>query len=347
MTFEYNLHGVLGIRSNFDLGNYFLGINYFREHTASPDLTIVLANEFRPNLNKAYRVGEAYYGSDHADWVYYEQARHGILTLRILLRYVMTDSKSTELWANKTYRLSFFLWLRLIGIAWNLIRLKLLQRDHALVHAACLSHLDTGVLLPAYGNTGKTLTTLMATRNPDWKYLSDDMALVDSRSHAYSFPTQQNLASLRNAGIRVDASPSKRFRVLFNRILRSVPMLSFHVFPDLVLYDPREIFQTRIKTSTDLKLVVFLQRGPDGWHQIDHSTALSKLLAINSAEFGGSPEILWTYSYFNPSLNLSSAARLETKIMSDMLERTDCYVLTARSASTFPHLLSELVKKTA
>jgi hypothetical protein len=341
MTFDYNLHGV-GIRSNIDLG-----MNYFRVHKASADVKFVLASDFRPNLNRACRLGGAYYGIDYADWVYYEQARHGILTLRILLSDLMVDGKSTELWANKTYRLSFFLWLRLLGIAWSVIRLKLLQKDRALIHAACLFHPDKGILLPAYGNTGKTLTTLLATRDHEWSYLSDDVALIDSASRAYCYPTQFALESLRNAGIRVDASPSRRFRALFNRVLRSVPMLSLHVFPELVLYDAQEILQTRIKTSTDLNLVVFLQRGPEGWHQIDHPTALSKLLAINSAEFGSSPEILWTYSYFNPSLNLWSLARLEAKIMSDMLERTDCYVLTARSASTFPHLLSELVKKTA
>jgi hypothetical protein len=342
MTFEYNLHGVLGIRSNIDLG-----MNYFRADVASPDVTIVLANDFMPNLNKACRVGEAYYGSDYANWVYYEQGRHGILTLRLLLSDLMADGKSTGLWANKTFRLSFFLWLRLLSIAWSVIRLKLLQKDRVLVHAACLSHSDKGVLLPAYGNTGKTLTTLLATRDHEWDYLSDDIALVDSGSHAYCFPTRLTLESLRSAGICVDVSPSSRIRALFNSVLRSVPMLSLHVFPELVLYDTQEILQSKIKTSTDLKLVVFLQRGPDGWHQIDRSTALSKLMAINSAEFGGTPEILSTYSYFNPSLNLSSAARTEATIMSDMLQRTNCYVLTARSAPTFPHLLSELVKKTS
>jgi hypothetical protein len=137
----------------------------------------------------------------------------------------------------------------------------------------------------------------------------------------------------------------KKVKVLFNRALGHIPLLSVHLFPEQVLFDAQEILQGGVKTSTDVSLVVFLQSGPEGWYQIDHERALMKLLAINLTEFGYCPELLLAYSYFNPSLNLQKMGEIEREIVSKVLRRADCYVLNAMDPSRFSQLLAGLVNK--
>jgi hypothetical protein len=339
MRFEYDLHGALRIRSNIDLG-----MNYFKKPVASADLVVNFVNDFTVNLDGAYQLGELYHGAESKDWVYYEQLMRG-MKLKVLLRDVLGEGKSTEIRANRIFHVTYAQWIRLLSIVWNTIRLKLLQRGQALVHSACLSNSGTGVLLAAYSNTGKTLTALLSTRKREWEFLSDDTTLLDAKSRAYCFPTDFTVESLRRAGIYMEVPRRKKVKVLFNRTLGHIPLLSVHLFPEQVLFDAQEIFQSAIKTSTDVSLVVFLQSGPEGCYQISHERALMKLQAINLTEFGYCPEILLAYSYFNPSLNLQKMDQIELKIASNVLRKADCYVLNARDPSRFSQLLPGLVNK--
>ena len=69
-----------------------------------------------------------------------------------------------------------------------LLRFAFVDRGYVLLHAACMDVDGRGVMLSARTDTGKTGTVLKLLRTHHWRFLSDDMTIVDCAGNAKSYP---------------------------------------------------------------------------------------------------------------------------------------------------------------
>jgi hypothetical protein len=123
-------------------------------------------------------------------------------------------------WVDKVYMNAIGVFLQ-AQVLEPIMYLKLLEEGILFMHAGGVTKGDMGILLPAYGGTGKT-TLSMALLNQGHKLLGDDLLLVDIAKgvvHPYARPLHiftYNVRNLRGARI-----PFKyKFAVYAKNVLR-------------------------------------------------------------------------------------------------------------------------------
>jgi hypothetical protein len=146
-----------------------------------------------------------------------------LFTFNYLVRGV--DTKNVTIffkrhWVDKVYMNAIGVYLQ-AQVLEPIMYLKLLEEGILFMHAGGVTKDGKGILLPAYGGTGKT-TLSMALLNQGHKLLGDDLLVVDIAAgivHPYARPLHiftYNVQNLRGATI-----PFKyKFAVYFKNVLR-------------------------------------------------------------------------------------------------------------------------------
>lgn len=99
--------------------------------------------------------------------------------------------------------------------------MKLLEENILFMHAGGVTKGDMGILLPAYGGTGKT-TLSMALLNQGHKLLGDDLLIVDiEKGMVYPYPRPLHIFTYNVENLRGANIPFKyRFAVYAKNVLR-------------------------------------------------------------------------------------------------------------------------------
>ncbi|KQW06665.1 hypothetical protein ASC66_09430 [Leifsonia sp. Root4] len=168
-------------------------------------------------------------------------------------------------WVDRVYMNAIGVYLQ-AQVLEPLMYFKLLQENILFMHAGGVTKDDMGILLPAYGGTGKT-TLSMALLNQGHKLLGDDLLLVDVASgivHPYPRPLHiftYNVRNLRGAKIPFKYTFAVYFknvlRYPLERILRTEFLISTRIHAD-------ELFEGDIfGTSSPYGAIAFLRKqGP-------------------------------------------------------------------------------------
>jgi hypothetical protein len=331
--------GIINIRSNLDyIPSFFLGEhlidNYLKYPKAEINTTFQVINDFYP-ISTLDQKFDFCYGNNQADTVYYERPLGGKLKLKLLVENLQGTPRIS---VNKSYYRFVKTKMESLyppGIhLTDITAIKLLEKDFAPVHSACLSLNNDGILLFAPPNMGKSLTTFLALKS-GYNYLSEDITVVD-RNCAYSCPqTTTFLPFVEERSVKL--SLFKLLRSRFN-------VLSYLVFPYLIKEPHVDIskLSENFKSSekANIRYICILERGEEGIEEIDKERALRNISILNRNEFYYPMNpVLLAYSYFNQNFNLDKLMEKEKEILSAIIDKSECYILKVKEPKEYVTLL--------
>lgn len=339
----YNIHEILKIKSNRDFG--FLPRFLNDDQTSSttvPMLSIIFRNDFYLDLRNFSKVGLHTYYDDDNKWICYDSSW---LAFRLRLLLKGFEEKNTEVYSTFAHhKLSKLAKIYTVEeLIESIISVRLLQKECAFLHSACLSNDDKGILLPALAETGKTTTVLSLLRNSDWKFLADDLTIISGNGEALCFPepcstTPNHYKLVRRDGIRFW---QLRLRFLVSRMLHN------QFFSSSFRTDISELVNNvKIERKTRVRTIFFLERGKKNIEEIERHVAIKKLVAINRREIRWyvHPFVL-LYAYFNSGFDVGALLYKEKDVISNLVQVTDrCFVISNES-NDYSSLIEELVQE--
>ncbi len=222
----------------------------------------------------------------------------------------------------------------IVAEGWELIDIfrshrltSLIEAGMYMIHGGAVEIGQTGLLIPSFGNTGKTITTWMLAKRGA-RFLTDEFAILDSDGRCFGFPC----SSLVSSGLAKDAelSLSRRQRVslVFND-LRS-RALSTRFYPGGIKLYPDKHFETISEAKVDK--VVFIQNGEDFVKEIDRDRAATMIGAIQNYEMNwrANPYII-AHSYFDSNPDVEEISRKEKDLVESQLSKISrFYVVSSR-----------------
>ena len=164
---------------------------------------------------------------------------------------------------------------------------KLLETGILFMHAGGVTEDGKGILLPAYGGTGKT-TLSMALLNKGDKLLGDDLLIVDiEKQLVYPYPRPLHIFTYNVQNLRGAKIPFKyKFAVYFKnvirwfleRILRTEFLISTRIHADEIF--PGDIFGTVAPVAA----IAFLRKEGPGVEVVEVTDANVDAIADGIAE---------------------------------------------------------------
>ncbi len=210
-----------------------------------------------------------------------------------------------------------------------LLRLKLLKRDHALVHAASLANGDGSVLFPAGSGVGKS--TLMLRHAASGKQVQgDNYVILTSQGHTLPFPRRLRIYS-DLAAVSPDIfgrlpSP-ERWRLRVAGLIRRFS-LGYANLPRRLTIE-EIVGPGRLCPEAGLECVYFLKRhggnGLAGPNPLSRDEAVARIQAINRDEGKRLEEALEGHSEATAAFN--EADRLERSILERVLSEVPVFEL--------------------
>jgi len=325
MKYHCSIHDIVKISSNFPFPGYEAG------EVSDPDIVVEIRKDINFNNSRLSKLDFWFYGKEGEDVVYYEDRIFGIddkILLRNLKGKTEIHATSGTLKIDRIYtprsRESL---RRLIN---TVVQIKQIESGCLSIHASCLAKDGEAILLAAFPNVGKTLSTHQLLGS-GFKYISDDTVLVDNKGVAYltSFPSAVGyydfLRFIKPKDIGVLRYYTSFVKSLFmhkskllNRILKP---------PHLVL---GELYETVDKAK--VRVVCTLEMGPKSIKKTEPEDMLKKINAINEyclPRFYANP-FMKVYDYFNPGY-IEGIREMERKNLSDFLFSCECYSLACNN----------------
>ena len=220
----------------------------------------------------------------------------------------------------------------LIDVLRSILVVSLLRNGLYMVHAAAVKIGDRGVLIPAFGNTGKTTTAwMLASRGAE--FLTDEFAILDSDGNCFGFPCSSLLSpsSLKALGIRL----RRRQNLSLALSQFKSRVFSSRFVPGGIKLHPDSFF--RISPKVPVSFVAILQNGTDQLDRIDKSQVIARIRAIQDYEFGwrANPYIL-AQRFFNPGFDMDWLLSEEETFLQRLVARLeDLYLVSSSSGSHF------------
>jgi hypothetical protein len=339
VTVFYDAHDICTISSNVNLDRFLYS---FKTRKAFSSCTIEVRVDPVMPVKKGTKMGIMFYYDEAKDELQFDYP--WILPVRSLVAGIARTTTTVKV--TPTYRML----TDVLGLGYDLghllealLQTKLLGAGFSLVHGACVDYKGTGVLLPAFANTGKTMTSLGLCRSFGFRFLSDDTTLVDDEANALSYASLTNISleTLRSLG-GLGLTAGDRIKVGGKAFLAKIFTTRF-VQPGV--YVPPEKLFGHVLDSTRVGLACFLEKGDDEVKEVEPEEATRKMLLINRREIPWSDSpYLQAYSYSTDSLDLFDLMHREETIAGDFFRKLErCYVV--RSNSSHSRLVRDLVMR--
>jgi len=226
----------------------------------------------------------------------------------------------------------------LIDIFRSILQLALIERGMYMVHGAAVSLGEEGILIPSFGNTGKTTTAwMLAGRGAG--FVTDEFAILDSECRCFGFPCSSLVSAglVKSAGLRLTKKQTLSLRA---RDARS-KILSTRFAPGGVKLYPDDNFKTCDRVA--ITRLAFIQNGVDDLHQIEAERAYTLLRAIQDYELNwrSNPYII-ARSFFRPSFNPTEISAREEKIMKLLISQVRGSYLVSSSKGLHYQTIEEI-----
>jgi len=203
----------------------------------------------------------------------------------------------------------------LIDIFRSLLQISLMRIGMYMIHGAAVSFGDHGVLIPSFGNTGKTTSAWMLAKRGA-HFLTDEFSILNSQGECFGFPCSSLVSAelIKKLGLRL--SP-RQILSLRGRDTRS-RILSTRFAPGGIKLHPDAHFRTRDKVM--IEKIAFLQNGINDVREIDSDEALTRLTAIQDYELNwrSNPFVI-ANAFFRPSFHSREISASEERIMRQIL----------------------------
>ena len=293
---NYDIHGILRVKANVEIPDVFPPFFKVNEKL-EPDL-IVQMGDFIPGQGGLYE-------------------EYAFLFLRSKLW--MKDLFGNAKVLFKTMR--GVVTSRIIFLLRGILQLKLLQKGYCLIHGAFLSMGETGFLLVAPPETGKTFTTLLLLKH-GFSFLSDDMTITDGeKGYCYPTPLTIHPYHIKKLGIRMGIKKNLQMRIKYLKI----PFLSreFKLSPGYL--------GINIVEKAIISKVYFLEEGNEGISKLTREESLRRLLSAGRMHinlFENQQLLSYAYRTSSPLMDLLD---IERNIYRKIVENAECYLLRCRN----------------
>ena len=188
-----------------------------------------------------------------------------------------------------------------VNLVEPLLRFLFVSRGYILLHSACLDKNNSGFLMSAPPDTGKTTTVLKCVKN-GYSFLSDDMTIIRMPNQALCFPKPMTIsshtfktavsvsnASNKESSMRVRSLVhSKTGRAFMHKLARlNVPIFTINTVGQSIVRPPKYginsiLKDANIKNNTKVDNLYFLKREGNEFTKLDTSVALD--LAIENSD---------------------------------------------------------------
>ena len=217
-------------------------------------------------------------------------------------------------------------------LMFELLELKLLQKGHAFIHAACVEKNGDGLMITAPPDTGKTFTTIKLVREHGYSHMADDMTIIGPGGTAYCFPTLMTLHLPHLEELPISLPGDLEASVRARERLRSLPWVG------RLLSEPRVDFRAvlpdaRVTEKVKVSRLVFLERGKKGARRISRQEAKSRLMPVARMHRSIMSDLIVLYAYYHPELDLHALSERQDELYLELLDRVECYVVSAPDRS--------------
>src|SRR5450759_1468911 len=190
-----------------------------------------------------------------------------------------------------------------------LLRFVLVSKGYVLLHSAGLEVDGKATLLSAQTDTGKTSTVINMVRERQWKFISDDMAIIDPKGFVRTFPKPMTL-SFHTMTRAVDVktlSPRKRVQLQVQSRVHSksgrtvgkglgtlnVPIMSINSVLQIIVPPPKyhitSLLPAQIATESPIANVFLMERGEPIQERVELDGAVDQLIENTDDAYGFPP----------------------------------------------------------
>ena len=190
-----------------------------------------------------------------------------------------------------------------------LLRFVLVSKGYVLLHSAGLEVEGKATLLSAQTDTGKTSTVINLVRERHWRFISDDMAIIDPAGFVRTFPKPMTLSyhTMTRAVDVATLSPKKRMQLQVQSRVHSksgrtvgkglgslnVPIMSINSVLQIVVPPPKyhitKLLPAHIATETPIANVFLMERGEPVQERVELEAAIDQLIENTDDAYGFPP----------------------------------------------------------
>jgi dolichol-phosphate mannosyltransferase len=197
-----------------------------------------------------------------------------------------------------------------------LLRFVLVSQGRILLHSATLELDGCGVMLTARTDTGKTGTILRLLRERSGRFLSDDMTIVEPDGLAFCYPKPLTISAHTLRAVNQDALRrrehlklavqsrlhSKSGRSVGSRLAdMNLPIMALNAVTQAIVPPPKymvdRLVPCEFATSTRVRELFVIERGPAAMEELDHDRAIDIMLENTDDAYGFPP-----FRYFAPAI---------------------------------------------
>lgn len=190
-----------------------------------------------------------------------------------------------------------------------LLRFVLVSKGYVLLHSAGLEVDGKATLLSAQTDTGKTSTVINMVRERGWRFISDDMAIIDPKGIVRTFPKPMTL-SFHTMTRAVDVktlSPRKRVQLQVQSRVHSksgrtvgkglgtlnVPIMSINSVLQIIVPPPKyhitSLLPAQIAAESPIANVFLMERGEPIQERVELDAAVDQLIENTDDAYGFPP----------------------------------------------------------
>jgi putative flippase GtrA len=190
-----------------------------------------------------------------------------------------------------------------------LLRFVLVSKGYVLLHSAGLDIDGQATLLSAQTDTGKTSTVINLVRERHWRFISDDMAIIDPAGYVRTFPKPMTL-SYHTMTRAVDASTlstKKRMQLQIQSRVHSksgrsvgkglgslnVPIMSINSVLQIMVPPPKyhitSLLPAHIAPESQIANVFLMERGEPIQERVPLEAAIDQLIDNTDDAYGFPP----------------------------------------------------------
>ena len=189
------------------------------------------------------------------------------------------------------------------------LRFLFVSKGYVLLHSAALADERGATLMSAQTDTGKTSTVITLVRRHGYRFLSDDMTIIDAAAgEAISYPKPMTL-SFHTMGVAKDGRLTLADRAALSiqsrlhsksgrevgRALgeRNIPIMTMNSAVQALIPPPKhridDLFDCVVGGRAPIRTVVLMERGPDGIEPVELDEAVRRLIENTDDAYGFPP----------------------------------------------------------
>ena len=198
------------------------------------------------------------------------------------------------------------------------LRFLLVSKGYVLLHSAALVGEHGATLLSAQTDTGKTSTVISLVRSRGYRFLSDDMTIIDPAGIAISYPKPMTL-SFHTMGVAKDGrlTVGDRAKLAVQSRLHSksgrqvgrslgeknLPIMSINSLVQAIVPPPKhrieDLFECAVGGRAPIRNIVLMERGEELLETVPLDAAVDKLLENTDDAYGFPP-----FALFAPKIRI-------------------------------------------